>query len=139
MRKEAKRLTYTVEEAAALLGISRGTAYDCVRSGAIPSLTFGRRIVIPRDAFDQPFESLNRVRLSRATRRRPESGVQAGSPPPTLTCANVAVSALKSLIVREESGRFLPDITSLRQSVTESDSRSQNVFPQCPQRDVLAT
>ena len=41
-------LTYTVTEAAALLGISRTTAYECVRRGEIPSLTLGRRVVISR-------------------------------------------------------------------------------------------
>ena len=41
-------LTYTVTEAAALLGISRTTAHECVRRGEIPSLTLGRRVVISR-------------------------------------------------------------------------------------------
>ena len=44
------RLTYTVTETAALLGISRTTAYECVRRGEIPSLTLGRRVVISRVA-----------------------------------------------------------------------------------------
>ena len=47
------RLTYTVTETAALLGISRTTAYECVRRGEIPSLTFGRRVVISRVAVDR--------------------------------------------------------------------------------------
>lgn len=38
----------TVEEAARLLRISRGTAYEAVRTGAIPALTIGRRILVPR-------------------------------------------------------------------------------------------
>jgi excisionase family DNA binding protein len=41
-------LTYTVTEAAELLGISRTTAYQCVRRGEIPALALGRRIVITR-------------------------------------------------------------------------------------------
>jgi excisionase family DNA binding protein len=40
------RQTYTVAEIAGLLGISRSTAYECVRRGEIPSRRFGRRIVI---------------------------------------------------------------------------------------------
>ena len=40
----------TVEEAASLLRISRGTAYEAVRTGAIPSCRLGRRILIPRAA-----------------------------------------------------------------------------------------
>ena len=42
------KLTYTVTEAAVLLGISRTTAYECVHRGEIPSLTLGRRILITR-------------------------------------------------------------------------------------------
>ena len=45
---EGERLTLTVAEAAKLLGISRGTAYECVRTGQLPSVTFGRRVLIPR-------------------------------------------------------------------------------------------
>jgi excisionase family DNA binding protein len=40
--------TVTVEEAAAILGISRSTAYECVRDGSIPSLRFRRRVVVTR-------------------------------------------------------------------------------------------
>jgi excisionase family DNA binding protein len=39
--------TITVDEAATILGCSRGTAYALVRSGQLPSLRLGRRIVIP--------------------------------------------------------------------------------------------
>ena len=48
-----KRMTFTVSEAAELLGISRTTAYECVRRGDIASLTLGRRIVITRNAVEQ--------------------------------------------------------------------------------------
>ncbi len=44
------RRTYTVDEAAAVLGISRTTAYECVKSGELPSLRFRRQIVIPATA-----------------------------------------------------------------------------------------
>lgn len=43
-----ERLAYTVREAAEILGISVTSAYECVQRGEIPSLTFGRRIVIAR-------------------------------------------------------------------------------------------
>jgi len=46
------KLTYTVTEAAELLGISRSSAYECVHRGEIPSLTLGRRVVIPRRALE---------------------------------------------------------------------------------------
>lgn len=45
--------TLTVEEAAAVLGISRGLAYEGVREGTIPSLRIGRRLLVPRKALDR--------------------------------------------------------------------------------------
>jgi excisionase family DNA binding protein len=41
-------LTLTVEQAAELLGISRGLAYEAVRAGDIPSIRIGRRLLVPR-------------------------------------------------------------------------------------------
>jgi excisionase family DNA binding protein len=41
-------LTMSVDEAARLLGIGRGLAYEAVRSGEIPSIRLGRRVLIPR-------------------------------------------------------------------------------------------
>ena len=43
-------LICTVEEAGKLLGVSRATAYECAKTGQIPSLRFGKRIWIPRAA-----------------------------------------------------------------------------------------
>ena len=43
-------LVLTVEEAAALLRVSRGLAFAAVRAGTIPHLRIGRRILIPRAA-----------------------------------------------------------------------------------------
>lgn len=48
-----QRLTYTVEEAGQVLGISRGLAYEMVREGTLPSLRLGeRRIVVPKAALE---------------------------------------------------------------------------------------
>ena len=44
------RLVLSVTEAAGLLGISRGLAYELVARGELPSLRLGRRIVVPRRA-----------------------------------------------------------------------------------------
>lgn len=46
----AARPTLTVEEAAELLGVARSTAYDGVRSGEIPSIRIGRRLLVPTAA-----------------------------------------------------------------------------------------
>lgn len=48
-----ERLTYSVTEVAQLLGISRASAYTHVRTGEIPSITIGSRIVVPRRALDE--------------------------------------------------------------------------------------
>jgi len=40
-------LVLTVEEARKLLRLSRGLMYEAVRSGQIPSIRVGRRILIP--------------------------------------------------------------------------------------------
>ena len=47
------KLAYTVEEAARLLGIGRSAAYEGVRTGQIPSIRIGRRILVPKAALEQ--------------------------------------------------------------------------------------
>ena len=56
---DAKRRTYSVEEAAKVLGISRSTAYECVKAGEIPALRFRRRIVIPAHVVEQIMASVD--------------------------------------------------------------------------------
>lgn len=41
------RATITIDEAAAVLGLSRGAMYQAARTAEIPTLKFGRRIVVP--------------------------------------------------------------------------------------------
>jgi excisionase family DNA binding protein len=60
-----ERLTFTVDEVARLLGISRSGAYDSIARGEIPSLNIGRRVLVPREPF------LELVRCARR-RRRPD-------------------------------------------------------------------
>lgn len=54
---ELNRLTLTVEEAAELLGISRGLAYELVKRGELPRLQLGRRVVVPRKALEDLMEA----------------------------------------------------------------------------------
>jgi excisionase family DNA binding protein len=49
-RPRIERLTLTVDEVAVALGISRSSAYECAKRGEIPTVRFGRRIVVPRNA-----------------------------------------------------------------------------------------
>ena len=48
-----ERLTYTVEEAATLLGISRSLAYEAARTGDLPTIRIGRRILVPAAALQR--------------------------------------------------------------------------------------
>jgi excisionase family DNA binding protein len=40
-------LTLSVEEAAKLLGVGRGLAYDAARRGELPTIRLGRRLLVP--------------------------------------------------------------------------------------------
>ena len=53
---ETERLTYTVEEAGKLLGISRNTAFDAARKGDIPTIRVGRRLLVPKKRFLEMLE-----------------------------------------------------------------------------------
>ena len=44
------RLTWTITEAAQLLGISRATAYEAAHRGELPVRLIGRRMLVPRIA-----------------------------------------------------------------------------------------
>jgi excisionase family DNA binding protein len=50
---KSRRLTVSVTEAAELLGISRALAYELVARGELPSLQFGRRLVVPWRAIER--------------------------------------------------------------------------------------
>ncbi len=58
---EQERLTLTIEEAGALLGISRALAYELVKRGELPSLRLGRRVVVPRKALEAFVEAATRT------------------------------------------------------------------------------
>ena len=45
-----ERLTWTINEAAQLLGISRATAYEAAHRGELPVRLIGRRMLVPRIA-----------------------------------------------------------------------------------------
>ena len=53
---EEQRLTLTVEETAKVLGIGRQLAYDRVKTGEIPVVKIGRRLLVPRRALAKLLE-----------------------------------------------------------------------------------
>jgi excisionase family DNA binding protein len=53
----SEKLTFTVEEAGRMLGVSRNTAYACARSGELPVVKLGHRLVVPKAALLRLLES----------------------------------------------------------------------------------
>lgn len=49
-------LTYSIDEAAHLLGISKSQAYALAHKGEIPTVRLGKRFVIPRAALHKLVE-----------------------------------------------------------------------------------
>jgi excisionase family DNA binding protein len=47
------RQTLTVEETARILRISRNSAYEAARTGAIPTIKIGRRVLVPIGGLEQ--------------------------------------------------------------------------------------
>lgn len=47
------KLTLSVEETAKLLGIGRNLCYDRVKTGEIPVIKIGRRLLVPRSALEK--------------------------------------------------------------------------------------
>ena len=43
----------TLSEVAALLRISRGSAYEAAKRGEIPAIRIGRRLLVPSDALER--------------------------------------------------------------------------------------
>lgn len=54
----------TIIEAAEELGISKGSAYEAARSGEIPTLRIGRRLIVPRAAFDRMLEKAGETEVA---------------------------------------------------------------------------
>lgn len=47
------KLTLSVEEAAKVLGISRNLCYDRVKTGEIPVIKIGKRLLVPKKALEK--------------------------------------------------------------------------------------
>ncbi len=62
-------LTFTVEEAAEMLGISRTFAYEAVRRGELPAIRIGRRLLVPRAALVRLLAPEANVVLSTVTQK----------------------------------------------------------------------
>ena len=47
------KLCYTIPEAAKLLGFSRNFGYELAKTGQLPIIRFGKRMRVPKAAFDK--------------------------------------------------------------------------------------
>ncbi len=47
MERSIKKKTYTVPEAAEILGIGRSSAYEAARRGEIPTIRIGKLLLVP--------------------------------------------------------------------------------------------
>lgn len=69
-RSTEHSLTLTVDEAAALIGVSRSTAYELVATAELPTVRLRRRILVPASALSdllgvslvEVYSALNRLR-----------------------------------------------------------------------------
>ena len=61
---DSEKLTLTVTEASRVLGISRGLVYSMVKTGELPSIRFGKRVLIPRRALEKLLEEPQPLNLA---------------------------------------------------------------------------
>ncbi len=53
-------LVYDVPTAGKLLNLSRATAYSLAAQGIIPTIRFGKRLVVPRKALEELLQSASK-------------------------------------------------------------------------------
>ncbi|MFC1955022.1 helix-turn-helix domain-containing protein [Chloroflexota bacterium] len=58
IKETAESLVYDVPTAGKLLNLSRATAYSLAAQGVIPTIRFGKRIVVPRKALEELLTSV---------------------------------------------------------------------------------
>ena len=59
--KVEERLTYNVEEAGKLLGISRASAFKAAQEGSLPTVRIGRRLLVPKVALERMLREAGKV------------------------------------------------------------------------------
>ena len=59
-----ERLSFSVQEAAAAIGVSSRTLHDFIKSGSLAHFRMGTRVLIPADALRQFIESRTQTQKS---------------------------------------------------------------------------
>jgi len=57
MENELQTATYRIEEAAKVLGISRNKCYEAAKSGEVPTVRIGKRLLVPKIALEKLLDS----------------------------------------------------------------------------------
>lgn len=50
--QNAPKQTYTITEVARILGVGRTAAYEAARTGEIPTIKIGKRLLVPKPALE---------------------------------------------------------------------------------------
>lgn len=50
---DSEKLTLTVAEVGAKLGLSKNLTYQLINTGKIPSIRFGKRLLVPKKRLDE--------------------------------------------------------------------------------------
>lgn len=61
-----EKATLTIKEAARYLGIGKNLCYDRVKTGEIPVIKIGKRLLVPRRALDKLLEEPQPLNLTPA-------------------------------------------------------------------------
>ncbi|MFC1970462.1 helix-turn-helix domain-containing protein [Chloroflexota bacterium] len=64
IKESAESLVYDVPTAGKLLNLSRATAYSLAAQGVIPTIRFGKRVVVPRKALEELLASVGKPKES---------------------------------------------------------------------------
>ncbi len=62
VKEPMESLVYDVPTAGKLLNLSRATAYSLAAQGVIPTIRFGKRVVVPRKALEELLASASKAK-----------------------------------------------------------------------------
>src|SRR4051794_3938031 len=101
MAQPVQPLTYSVVKAAELLGVGRNQAYEAVRTGEIPSIRIGKRILVPRIALENLLKEAASGRTEKAAEHirqssKPTDEENAAFEPSSAAAAQAAIAGTAS-------------------------------------------
>jgi excisionase family DNA binding protein len=80
VKRNDRRLVYSVEEARQLLGVGKNQCYDAIKRGEIPCIKLGSHILIPKAPFHKLLdEGAMTPSPAAVARQRAKSGVARAS------------------------------------------------------------